>query len=207
METPVLNKVIVTEVKENQFGKLQATLKYSTSSLTVDNSRDQLYSVAELGKTAYISNRIDWIEVPAGATVESVQADLDKHPLARIARKISSKPILSNVQEQVLFNGLSGEAFEDFKKVNGIEAEAWNQDCANIMFAKIKDQQIVRYGEGNTEGKPADEPVLYNGQIQYRITRLSLKGEPDIDKRDGVAKHISLEIADNPAYVAPEVKA
>lgn len=205
MENQVLNKVIVTEIGKNQFGKNQATLKYSEEAYTQDNSRSQLFSASELGKTTFISNRVDFIEVPEDSTIETIQTMIDKYPKARIKRTLSTKPVISNVQEAVLKNGLKGEAFEDFKATHSIVADEWNEECAVALLQKIAEAQLVKYGENNTEGKPADELVLYNGKPQYRITRFDLDGGEDIDKRDGIAKRISLILADNPAFVEEKV--
>lgn len=207
METTRKNKVIVDKVEENMFGKMQAQLRYVQTTGGGSNLRSQLFTNEELGKVSFDSTRMDWIEVPKDSTVESVQTLINKYPQARITRYLSSKPIIEENQKAVLYNGLSGEQFEDFKKTNGIEAEEWNQECANVLLKKISDSQIVRYGEGNDEGKPADEPVLHNNKVQYRITRFNIEGLADVDKREGVAKLVSLELAENPAYVGSEVDA
>lgn len=207
METTIKNKVVVEKVEANQFGAMQAQLRFIASGLTGSLYRSQLFTAEELGKESYDNTRVDWIEVPKDSTVESVQSLIDQYPKARITRYLSSKPIIDAPQEAVLYNGLRGDAFEDFKKTHGIVADEWNQECATALLNKIVQSQIVRYGENNSEGKPADELVLHNGKAQYRITRFNIEGDPDIDKRDGVAKLISLELADNPNYVAENVNA
>lgn len=201
------NRVIVDSIVDNKFkeGAKQAMLRYVTDGLTKSNLKDSLFSDEELEKQIFESNRVDFIDVPKTATVESVQAELDKHPNARIYRILSSKPVIDNVREQVLMNGLRGDRFEEFKTEHGITADAWNQECATALLNQIAKSQLVVYGENNSEGKPADELVLHNGKQQYRVTYLSLKGQLDIDKRDGIAKLISLELADNPAVVEETV--
>lgn len=195
------NRVIVEAIVDNKFrtGAKQAQLRYVTDGLTKSNLKDSLFSAEEVGKQVFESARVDFIDVPADSTIESVQAKLDQYPDARIYRILSSKPIIDNVREQVLNNGLKGERFEEFKAEHGITADAWNQECATALLTQIANSQKVVYGENNTEGKPADEPVLHEGKFQYRVTYLSLTGQGDVDKRDGVAKLISLELADNPS--------
>lgn len=205
MNTEVLNKVIVTEVKESQYGKLQAALRYAEDSLVAGDANSELFSASELGKTSYVSVRMDWVEVPAGSTIESVTAQLAKFPKARIQRKLSLKPILNARQEAVIINGLSDEAFEDFKKTHGIVADEWNEECAKALLTTIANAQKVVYGENNTEGKPADELVLYKGQVQYRVTQLNTAGEADIDLRKGQTFNLDMMLADNPANVGQTV--
>ena len=194
------NQVIVAEIRDHKFktGEKQAMLRYTTDGLTKSNLKDSLFTAEELGKQVFESNRVTFIDVPKDATIESVQAKLDQYPSARIYRILNTKPIVDNVMQQVLFNGLRGEAFDNFKATHNIVAEEWNQECANTLMTSITAAQLVVYGENNTENKPADEPVLFEGKKQYRVTYLSLEGQPDIDKREGVAKLISLELGVNP---------
>lgn len=203
------SKIKVEKIVDNRFkdGHKQAQLRMEvTTGGGGNNLRSDLFSNEELGRETFTEQRVDWIDVPSDATVETVEAVLTNYPSARIFKILSNKPELSDNQERVITYGLSGEAFEEFKATHEIEAEEWNEECAAKMLQVIADSQVVRYGENNTEGKPADEPVLdRKGQLQYRLTLFSKDGQKDIDKRSGVAMLSSLPLADNPAYVAETV--
>lgn len=198
-------KVIVDRIEESkvQSGVFQAMLRMEVHRVQGENNlRSSLFSAEELGKETFIEKRVDFIDVPKGATVEEVQARIDSLPNARIYRALSDKPIMSNSQIGTIQNGLSGEAFENFKQVHGIEADSWNDECRQALLTNIANNQMVRYGE-NFEGKDAQEPVLRNGKPQYRITRFYFGDTPkeDVSIFEPTAVKPSLEIGVNPEYV------
>lgn len=198
-------KVVVDSIVDNRFrtGEKQAMLRMEVQTGGAGNNlRDSLFSAEELGRQTFVEKRVDWIDVPATATVESIQALIDSLPKARIYKILSNSTITTDAQERVIKYGLQGDAFEEFKTQHGITAEEWNEECAKKMLEVISQAQIVRYGENNTEGKPADEPVLdRKGQIQYRVTPFSKTGQKDVDLRSGVPVLANLVLAENPAAV------
>lgn len=204
-------KVVVDSIVDNRYrqGEKQAMIRMEVhTGGSGNNLKDSLYTAEELGRQTFVEKRVDWLDVKPTDTVESVQALIDSFPKARIYKILSNKPVFNDNQKRVIKYGLQGEAFEEFKTTHGIVADEWNQECADKMEKIIADSQIVRYGENNTEGKPADEPVLdRKGQIQYRLTLFNKSGREDIDLRTGVPVLGSLALAENPSYVPAEQEA
>lgn len=167
--------------------QLRQTVTRSLPSTRVTNSlKGNIYDNAALGITSndYEEVRVAWMEVPKTATVESVQADLDKFTQAKLYRILSSQIILSDDQINVYKIGLSGAALESFNEKYGIKTgTAWSEEHVKFFLNNIANRQVVRYGEGNPEGKPADEIVSFNGKQQFRRVELAEFGAEDIDMR------------------------
>lgn len=115
--THVFNKITVDKVEDHKYKKdlMQAQLRQVVSvtypSTRVGNSlSDNLFDVEDFNLTAgktYESNRIAWVNVPKGSTMESVVAQLAKLPNARLQRILASEPILSEEQKQGIKAGLT----------------------------------------------------------------------------------------------------
>lgn len=185
------SKIAVDEIQDSfKKGLRQAQLRQvvisSYPSARIGNEfKDSLYSEEQLGitSTPYQNERVTWIPVAMDATKEQVQADLDKVLNACIYRIISLKPIISSDQKRVIENGLSGDAFADFKLKNNLTKDSWDEECSAIVMNGIADRQTVRYGEGNDAQQPADAAVLFNGKIQYKELAFSMTERADIDLR------------------------
>lgn len=167
--------------------QLRQTVTRSLPSARVSNSlKDTIYSDAELGikATDFDEVRVAWIEVPVGSTTATVQAQLDKFPNAKLRRFLASNIITSDDQESVAKTGLSGAALESFNTKYGIAAGSeWSAEHLKFFLNAIAERQVVRYGEGNTDGKSADAIVPYSGKAQYRRIEFSKDGEEDVDMR------------------------
>ncbi len=185
--------VTVDEIQDSfKKGVMQAQLRQVAThhypSMKLGNEfKDALFGADDLGLTTtdYEENRVDWIEVPMGATVEQVAEELAKVPTAHIYKILSSSPILTEDQRRVIKYGLTKEAFVDFKAKNGFdEAETeWTEEMSKLVYDKIVERQTVRYGENNTEGKEPNAPVLHLGKPQYKATFFSKTVRPDLDLR------------------------
>lgn len=168
------------------------------SAIISNELQDSLYSKEELGvkDKVYTNARVAWIPVAEGKTAEEVQEDLDKHVNACLYRIISHHPITNRNQKRVIQSGLSGTAFEDFKETHSLDKEEWDEECSKIVYDLIEQRQLVVYGEGNDQGKDADEPILFNGKKQYKIICFSMTSKKDEDRRGEEKQDIpSMEIA------------
>lgn len=198
---------IGTSLKSDELGQAQIrqTITRSYDAIQTSNSlKDALFSPEELGIKSqdYIENRVTWVDCAKDATIEDIAKQLAKFPDARIVKMLSSTPILSDTQENVYKNGLrdteTSKSFTDFITKNALIGKTeWDKECSDLFLAQIKERQLVRYGENNTEGKPADEPVLYNGKHQYRILTFSTTAKPDVDMRIQLATTEAIEISSN----------
>ncbi len=185
----------------------QVQLRQEVSSAVQGGMGDQLYTPEEIGKTTFSNQRVIWQDVNLKTTLEEVQARLDGSPKAKIRRKLSLRPIMHNGHIAIIQRGLKGEAFEEFKKRYNLDSEVWDNKCRNAFITAIAERQLVRYPEGNTDGQPANSPILFEGKPQYRHLFLSLTGEEDIDQRtEDLAAIRATEVpernvvlADNPA--------
>lgn len=103
----------------------------------------------------YVNTRWAIIKVPKGVTPEQVQAKLAQFPNAKLYRILSLnvEDTLTQDQKDALESGLSGMTIEDYKNRN-----------------------LVVHPETN-------EPILYNGQPQYRAIFFDAKGRGDEDLR------------------------
>lgn len=218
METTV-SKVTVDKVEPSlKAGLAQAQVRQVLSKVypkakVSNNLKDQFFSNEELaiadGK-AYSEERVAWIEVPEKFTKEQTEAHLNKNfPEMTLYKVLSSTPILSDDQEQVLKNGLSGDALTSFNTKYGIaEGTVWGEQHLKFFIAAIVDRQVVRYGEGNEEGKPADEVVLYNGKQQFRRVEASVSKRSDIDlRKPEIAVTENIEMAPSKEEVKETAKA
>jgi hypothetical protein len=103
-------------------------------------------------------DRVTWINVPADWTRQILENKLSKLPEARIYRRLSNHPNLTEEQ------------------VAAIESD--DLETTKDTFA---DRQIVRYGENH---ELAGQIVTdNNGKVQYRSVHFSTQGKEDEDVR------------------------
>ena len=135
----------------------------------VGNSRNEsIFNAKDFGfgdGETYDENRVAWIDVPIGSTVEGVQAKMDGFPEARIYRILSLTPTLTNEQVRAMENGFSKYVDED-----GVEKPI------DMNFYMNK-QRIP---------SPAEDVDFadFKGLPQYRTTFFSSDGKEDIDTRE-----------------------
>jgi hypothetical protein len=155
----------------------------------VGNSlKDAFFTNSELGidnGASYDEVRVAWVEVPGTMTKEEAQDYFNANfPDMTLYKILSNSPILSDDQIQVLNNGLRGEALISFNTKYELPTDtAWSETHVKLFQKAIVERQIVRYGEGNAEGRPADEIVLYNGKPQFRRVEAKASKQQDIDLR------------------------
>lgn len=199
-------------LKSDKIGQAQIrqTIIRSYDAIQTSNSlKDALFTPEELGieSTDYTENRVTWVECAKDATVEDIQKQLAKFPQARIVKILSSSPILSDTQENVYKNGLrdtiTAKPFTDFITKNALVGKTeWDKECSDLFMTQIKERQLVRYGENNTSGKPADEAIPYNGKVQYRVLHFSVTAKEDIDMRVELAVTNDIVLAPNEKAIA-----
>jgi hypothetical protein len=103
----------------------------------------------------YPEERVAWLKVPKGTTVEEVEKTLKKYPNACIYKILSSNPILTSSQKQSMENGLNTLTIADY----------------------AEKQKVI----DTKTGKAA----LFNGKEQYRVTFFSKNLKEDEDNRLG----------------------
>jgi hypothetical protein len=82
---------------------------------THDSLTDALFNVDEFNLkqgSTYSENRVAWIDVPVGTTVEGVQQKLAGFPEARLVKHLSLNPILTEEQASAIQNGLNDLTIE-----------------------------------------------------------------------------------------------
>lgn len=182
-------KITVDEIKDGYKGReaqIRQEFKKSYPSMQASNEfKDSLFSNDELGieETDHIETRVTWIPVGKKHKPKDVEAALAEVPAACIYRVLSFEPIIPMGTKNVLANGLTGDAFENFITENNLDKEEWDAECSKILLNKIAARQLVVYGENNKDGKDADEAVLYKGMKQYREVYFSLTPREDVDYR------------------------
>ena len=142
------------------------TIGMYPSKRATNDMNGSLFSSEEFGfATQEYSNteqRVAWINVPSGTTLEQVQAKIAAAPEAVIYKVLSNKPILTSDQNYAIASGSSTKTLEDY---------------AN--------SQVVRYPamEGSNPHPKAGQIVLHNGKVQYRSTFFSPVAKKDQDLR------------------------
>ena len=136
------------------------TKSFYPSKQIANDMQDNVFAVDDFGfgeqEFSNTENRVSWIDVPAGTTVEQVTAKLADNPNAGLYRVLSNHPILT-----------SGQVYAINNQITTKEA--------------IAESQVVRMPEGSpTPGALAPDP---NGKPQYRGIFFSIDGKDDNDKR------------------------
>lgn len=197
-----------TGLKQAQL-RQEVTVLYPSAQ--IDNEfKDSLYSAAQLGveETEHTHVRVTWIPVSERTKVSQVAKDLAGFPNATIQKILSHAPIISKSQKNVIENGLTGDAFDDFVEKHGLDKKEWDAECSKVLLNLIADRQMVRYGENNDQGKDADEPILFNGRVQYSENNFCKEYRPDIDLRGEEKQSIeSMNIAEVEATNKAKAKA
>lgn len=154
----------VDEVKRSSFGKVNIAVLRQQVKTTYPASRagnsmsDSLFAQNDfkaVGKE-YINDRVTFIKVPLEATVETVQAKLDKLPEARIYRIMSSnfQDVMTDEQKEAVDKGISSKTMEDYEK----SLKAINPSTG--------------------------QPIMNNGEVFYRSLYFSSTNVEDIDLRN-----------------------
>lgn len=105
-----------------------------------------------------VENRVAWIDVPHGTTVEEVQAKLAPHSGACLYKMMSNKPILTSQQKYAIDNP--------------------ELDVDMNTFANT---QVVRYPADHASAGQIVTDV--NGKVQYRAVFFSKVVKEDVDSR------------------------
>ena len=163
--------LLVDKVYEAQYqkeGTLTAQLKqtietkslYPSKSVT-SNMQDNPFAQEDFGFTPQEYNssetRVAWIPVPAGSTVESVTAQLEKIAGRTIQRVLANRPILSDNQKYAIG---AGQTTEDI----------------------IAASQVLRFPD-NHETTPNKLILDKNGKIQYKANFFRNTKVEDLDYR------------------------
>jgi hypothetical protein len=188
------SKIQVEEVKPHISSKkkAQATLRMKVKSVYPESGVGNSLNDSPFGTSAFgfgdgqsfIEERVAWIDVPVGSTVQSVQEQLDKFPKARLYRVLSLEPVLSEQQKRAMEAGIS--TYSD---------EQGNPSRVDMNYYKGK-QAVV--------DKTTGEVITYKGKVQYRIIAFSTSGQADIDMRPAqynAAAHTEVFAMNAPANV------
>lgn len=132
----------------------------------------------------FTENRVGWIDVPKGTSIEEVQATLEKYPKARIYRVMSLEPILTDEQRSAMATGISEDA-----------------EGNTIDMAYYEKTQMVKISA------ESGEVILYKNLPQYRVTAFSINGKADIDLRSKQYQDLNEEFVLTDAPVQEKVEA
>ena len=157
-----------------QIRQTVTTLSKYPSKKVSSNMQNSIFDAAEFGfdtqNFTSVENRVAWILVPEGITVEEVQKRIEAANAknACIYRVLSCKPILDENQLYAISVGL--KTLDDFAATQAVRFP--------------ENAETIADGTANTL-------VLKNGRVQYR--RTFFWGEPiaDVDKRDSDTPYVS----------------
>jgi len=165
-----VSKITVRRVFESEFqkeGTMSAELEQKITvvshypSMRIDNNKqDNIFEEDDFGVSSqeFISEetRITWLPVPAGKTVEEVQALIDGLDGACLYKVLSNEPILTNNQKSAINNGIT-------------------------TLDKIAMGQIVRFP--NSHEKAGEICLDPNEKVQYRKIYFKKSAHDDLDLR------------------------
>lgn len=85
---------------------------------------DGLFKDADFGVgESYEEARVTWIPVPLGTTKKQVEAQLAKHPNARLVKTLSFYPVLSDEQKRAIDTGLSTKTMAEYEEEVVLDSE------------------------------------------------------------------------------------
>ena len=168
VDTPLVVELIKPHIRSPKKEQAQLRMKVISTypEAKAGNSlNDSIFESKDFGfgdGQTFTENRVGWIDIPKGTTIENVRAMMTRYPKARIYRVLSLDPILTDEQRSAMNNGISEDA-----------------DGNKIDLEYYKTTQVVR---PNSE---SDELLLFKELVQYRVTAFSRDGKPDVDLREG----------------------
>lgn len=157
----------------------QVVIRELPKARTGNSIKDSLFSTEELGieNNVYEEVRVAWTDVKEGMSITEVEAKIATFPNAKLRRFLASSPILSDDQELVMRNGLTGAALESFNAKYDIPAgTVWDSEHIKHFVNNIASRQVVRETDTQTI-------VMFNGKPQFRRIELSVEGLEDLDAR------------------------
>lgn len=165
----IFGAVLVMAVSESlNPKKWQAELRQKVTTIYPgvrpnDSLSDPLFDEKEFGQSGqeFTEERVTWIPVPVGTTLEEVKAQLAGYPNARLQRILSLHPILTEEQKATM-GGINRKTEEDYR--------------ANFVRER-----------SDVEGEPG-APVLYQGYNFYRQIKFRTQAVEDIDLRPSQLK-------------------
>ncbi len=176
VDTPLVVELIKAHIRSPKKEQAQLRMKVISTypEAKAGNSlNDSIFESKDFGfgdGQTFEENRVGWIDIPKGTTIEAVRSMMKHYPNARIYRVLSLEPILSEEQRSAMANGISKDT-----------------DGNTINMAYYKKVQMVR---PNSE---SDELLLFKGSVQYRVTAFSRDGKEDMDLREDQYKVLNSE--------------
>ena len=178
VDTPIIVELLKPHLRngKKQQAQIRNSVKSTYPEAGVGNSlNDSIFPEEEFGfgeGDTFIEKRVAWMDVPAGLTLDQVQAKLDGFPHARIYRVLSLTPILTDEQKRAMSSGISEYT----------DSDAVIHKCDMDYY---KTQQMIPTPEtANIKNRSKREPLLYKGYPQYRITAFNKDGHADVDHRN-----------------------
>lgn len=192
VDTPLIVELIKPHIRSPKKDRAQVRMQVITTypEAKAGNSlNDSIFDSKDFGfgdGQTFTENRVGWVDVPKGTSIEEVRTMLAKYPDARIYRVMSLDPILTDEQRNAMANGISEDA-----------------EGNTINMAYYEKAQMVR---PNSE---SDEVILYKNLPQYRVTAFSVNGKKDVDLRSKQYQDINDEfiLTDAPAQEKVEASA
>lgn len=123
-----------------------------------------------------VQNRVAFMDVPVGTTMEQMVARLAIKPDACIYKVLSHRPILTSGQMSAIAINLNG-----------------------LTIDKLANTQAIRYPENDTttaNGTAGKLILDASGKIQYRATFIWDTEKADIDERGKVEYYLSPELSE-----------
>lgn len=181
-KTSVKTPIVVSELFTGSYqkaGTITAMLRQTVTitsiypGMSVDSNMQQnVFSVSEFNATPKtynnVENRVAFIDVPVGTTLEQVQAKLAANSC--LYKILSNEPILSDNHKNAIDRGLTTKA-------------------------KLAESQVVRYPEGSVDEETGElnenQLILKDGRVQYRKVYFWNSAKEDVDLRGQGEEYLS----------------
>lgn len=150
--SPILAEKIYTPEDSLKNGvvtsRYRVQMRQTVKSIYPAARANELFSSDEFGGKGqeFVENRVCFLNVPKGATLEVIQRKIDQMDSPKLVRTLSLRPRLSEDQERTIVNGRNPKSYEDY-----LEDFIPAKDGSPILYHGMKQYRKTHLSKAWTE--------------------------------------------------------